>query len=113
MGASDGLKPVLRGCPACSAHPSASLGFAAALGGMYGFGMSTLSELERVVDRLSVAEQEELLRHLEARLHRQRGATGSAPHDDWMRRLDALRASIGLGKSNLSGEQALAELREE
>jgi len=30
-----------------------------------------------------------------------------------MRRLDALRASIGLGKSNLSGEQALAELREE
>jgi hypothetical protein len=94
------------------AHPP-RLRFAAALRGVYGFGMSTLSELEGVVDRLSVAEQEELLRHLEARLHRHGAMPGRTPHDDWMRRLDSLRASIDSGSSNLSGERVLAELREE
>jgi hypothetical protein len=51
----------------CEQHALTSPGFAAALSGVYGFGMSTLSEPETVVDRLSLAEQQELLRHLPER----------------------------------------------
>ena len=75
--------------------------------------MKTLSELETVVDCLPLAEQEELLRHLEARLRHQRSAGNSASREEWMRRLDALRAQIGAGAPRLTGEQIIAELRGE
>ncbi len=75
--------------------------------------MHTLSELETVVDRLPLAEQEELLRHLEQSLRRRRTAGGSGLRDAWMSRLDELRASIGSGTPGVSGEQILDELREE
>jgi hypothetical protein len=74
--------------------------------------MSTLTEIETVVERLPLAEQEELLRHLEAKLRRG-STTASASREDWMRRLQSLRASIGSGTSTLTGEQILVDLRED
>jgi hypothetical protein len=76
------------------------------------FGMSRLTEIETVVDRLSLAEQEELLRHLEARLRR-RGTATPAEREEWMRRLDALRDSIAPGPGTVTSDQILDELRDE
>jgi hypothetical protein len=74
--------------------------------------MSTLTEIETAVDRLPPAEQEELLHHLAATVRRRRGAAGPAVAEQWMKRLDALRASIGSGNQTLTTEQILADARE-
>ena len=75
--------------------------------------MSTLAEIESAVYRLSLAEQEELLRQLAKRLRVQRAAAGPPPRGAWMARLEALRDSIGTGRQTQSSEQILEELREE
>ncbi len=72
----------------------------------------SLAELETVVESLSEAEQDELLRHLEAR--RQRRNVPKPPSaQEWMQRLDALRASLDTGRCTVSGEQIIDELRED
>jgi hypothetical protein len=76
--------------------------------------MSTLAEIESALDRLTVAEQEELMRHLAQRLRHQPGVTQPASREAWMRRLEELRASIGSARSpTLQTEQILERLREE
>jgi len=75
--------------------------------------MHSLTEIESVVDRLPVAEQEELLRHLEANLRNRRSESTSVPRAQWMGRLEALRNAIGNGVPRSSSEQILAELRED
>ena len=75
-------------------------------------GMSTLAEIESAVDRLPPEEQEELLQHLTATVRRRRGAAGPAVTEEWMKRLDALRASIGTGSRTLTSEQILEDARE-
>lgn len=75
--------------------------------------MSTLAEIESAVRRLSLAEQEQLLRHLGKQVRRQRTPTSPVERAQWMSRLDQLRASIGSGTHTLSTEQILAESREE
>jgi hypothetical protein len=94
--------------------PLGRLIFAAARFGVYRFVMRTLSELETVVDCLPLAEQEELLRHLEAKLRHQRNSAASpAAREEWMRRLDVLRAQISAGNPRLTSEQIISELRGE
>jgi len=73
----------------------------------------SLTELETAIDQLTAPQQEELLRHLEDTLRRKRNGSGPQPRDQWMRRLRSLRASIDTGTTVLSGEQILAELRED
>jgi hypothetical protein len=73
----------------------------------------SISEIESIVDQLPLAEQEELLRHLQASLRNHRSLGGPASREEWMHRLHALRDSIGTGATSLSGESILADLREE
>jgi hypothetical protein len=75
--------------------------------------MSTLSEIESAVDQLPLVEQEQLLRHLATRLRRQRGLAGLALREQWMNRLDELRASIDSGRQTVDSESILEESREE
>ena len=86
--------------------------FAAALYAEYRFSMS-VSEIETAFRQLSIAEQEELLLHLEHTLRRRRDTGVPESREEWMRRLHELRASIGSGTSKLSSEQILEELRED
>ena len=87
--------------------------FAAAPAKRYDFHMSNLSEVETVVDRLTPAEQEQLLRRLETKLRRPQNADAWPSREDWMQRLDALRASIGSGTPASNSEQIFADLRED
>jgi hypothetical protein len=80
---------------------------------VYRFVMSTLTEIEAVVDRLSLADQEQLLRHLEASLRGRQNNGAASSRRDWMQRLDALRNSISSGTTTLTSEQILTDLREE
>ena len=73
----------------------------------------SLAEIETAVERLSVAEQQELLRHLEDMLRHKRHEGVPESRDDWMRRLHSLRSSISSGKLTLSAEQIMAELRDD
>ena len=73
----------------------------------------SLTEIETAVNQLSVAEQEQLLRHLENTLRRNRDTGGPESREEWMRRLHSLRASMGTGKSTLSSERILEESRED
>lgn len=75
--------------------------------------MATLAELERAVEQLPLAEQEELLRHVSTRVRQLRAGADAARLEQWMSRLDALRAAIGTGRTSLSAEHLLDELREE
>lgn len=70
-------------------------------------------EIETVVNRLPVAEQEQLLSYLEAALRGRKNSGAPASREDWVGRLRSLRASIGSGTSKLSGEQILEDLRED
>jgi hypothetical protein len=74
--------------------------------------MSSLAEIESAVDRLSFEEQEALLRHLAMKVRRQNCGTKPAA-EEWMDRLDTLRASIDSGRRTLTTDQILAESREE
>jgi len=76
-------------------------------------GMTTLTEIQAGIDRLPVAQQEELLRHLQARLRRQGRVITPAARREWMQRLSALRAATGSGTMTVSSEQILTELRED
>jgi hypothetical protein len=73
----------------------------------------SIHEIESEVDRLSPAEQEQLLRHIEATLRARRPQPGHPSREEWLKNLDQLRNSIGTGVNNLSVEQILAESREE
>ena len=73
----------------------------------------SINEIESEVDRLSLAEQQELLRHLEASLRARRRQAPLASREEWMNRLEVLRRSINTGGTTPTGEQILAELREE
>jgi len=75
--------------------------------------MSTITEIEAAVDRLSPGEQAELLRQLANRLRSHQRATGPASRELWLGRLRALRAAIGTGGPTLSSAQVLDELRQE
>jgi len=75
--------------------------------------MTTLAEIEKAVERLPLEEQEQLLRHLGTRVRQQRRAADPTSREQWMTRLDGLRASIGTGLEALTTEQILAESREE
>jgi hypothetical protein len=75
--------------------------------------MSTLTEIESAVERLSRDDQEKLLRHLESRLHRSQAVRTASASQEWADRLDALGASISTGVNGPSTEQILDELREE
>jgi hypothetical protein len=76
--------------------------------------MSTLSEIEAAVDRLPLAEQEQLLRHLDQKVHSRKSTTGGSP-EQWMRRLDEHRKSMGTNgsRSMRPTQQLLDELRED
>ncbi|HEY1684814.1 MAG TPA: hypothetical protein VGG19_08630 [Tepidisphaeraceae bacterium] len=73
----------------------------------------SITEIEAVVDRLSLPEQEQLLRHLQANLRRGESSSDYTSRETWMQRLDALRNSIGSRTVNLSSEQILTESRGE
>jgi hypothetical protein len=74
----------------------------------------SLTEIETAVGQLSIAEQEELLRHLHSKLGRRRNSPDQAAREEWMKRLDALRASIDTGKPSVSSsEEILTDLRGE
>jgi hypothetical protein len=73
----------------------------------------SIHEIENEVDRLSLAEQEQLLRHIEATLRARCPQLGYASREKWQKSLDHLRKSIGTAASNISVEQMLAESREE
>ena len=79
--------------------------------------MSSLVEIESAVDQLPLAEKEELLRYLEARLRVCGGeATPVSPtgtREQWGRRLDALRASISTGQHTISADDIISESRAE
>jgi CHAD domain-containing protein len=75
--------------------------------------MSTLAEIETAVDQLPLADQEELLHRLTVAVRRRRAAVSPAAMEQWMDRLDALRASIGSGRQTLTTGQIIAEGREE
>ena len=76
--------------------------------------MDTLTELEAAVDRLSLPEQEQMLRHLTAKVRRcQDDGYGSGPRADWMRRLAAFRASGGPPVPSVPGDRIVSELRGE
>jgi hypothetical protein len=83
------------------------------LGQVYRSDMSTLVEIESAIHRLPLAEQEELLRRLEARLRHRPDRAESISREVWMQRLDALRTSIGSGTINMTCDNILTELREE
>ena len=74
--------------------------------------MSTLAEIETAVDGLPLEEQEALLRRLALSVQRRRGTWTPGAAEQWMSRLDALRASIGSGTQTLTSEQIIAEGRE-
>ena len=73
----------------------------------------SIHEIESEVDRLSLAEQEQLLHHIEATLRAHRPQPGYASREQWLKNLDQLRNSIGTGATNISVEQILAESRED
>ena len=75
--------------------------------------MSTLVEIETAIRRLSLAEQQQLLSHLEKLVHRPRVDSGAQVRDHWMGRLKHLRAAIGAGSQTLTSEGILNESREE
>jgi hypothetical protein len=75
--------------------------------------MSTLPEIETAIYRLPLSEQEKLLNHLLIRVRHERSAAAPALLEQWMGRLEALRASIGSGSVTIPSEQILAEAREE
>jgi hypothetical protein len=74
--------------------------------------MSTLTEIESAVDQLSREQQEVLLKHLSDKLSSRKGMSSESVQQ-WMDRLDALRASIGTGRQSVSTDQILDESREE
>ncbi len=74
--------------------------------------MSTLTEIENAADRLPPEEQEKLPLHLSAALRRQKSVPGSSIAQDWMTRLDTLRASVGSGQHTLASDQILTDSRE-
>ena len=79
--------------------------------------MSSLVEIESAVDQLPLADKEELLRYLEARL-RARGdeatsVSRAGVREQWGQRLDALRASISTGQFTISAEDIISESRAE
>lgn len=75
--------------------------------------MSTISDIEAAVDRLSPGEQAELLRQLANRLRSRQPATAPSSRELWLGRLRALRATIGTGQQTLGSAQVLDELRQE
>ena len=74
--------------------------------------MSTLTEIENAADQLPPEEQEKLLHHLTAALRRRKSVPSSSIAEDWMKRLDALRASVGSGQHTLASDQILTDSRE-
>jgi hypothetical protein len=79
--------------------------------GISSLAMTTLAEIESAINLLAPAEQEALLLHLEARVRRHQSNSGAAEREQWMDRLDALRASIGSGIHG--SEQMISESRDE
>ncbi len=75
--------------------------------------MDTLAEVEAAVDPLSPLEQDALMRHLAVKVWGQQDPYGDGRRADWMRRLEALRASIGAPMPSLTAEQIIGELRGE
>ena len=75
--------------------------------------MTTLAEIEAAIHTLAPPEQERLLRDLERLVQGRRATPGPQAREQWMSRLENLRASIDTGGQKLSSEQILAEAREE
>ena len=75
--------------------------------------MTTLAEIETAIHALAPPDQERLLRDLERLVQGRRTAPGPQAREQWMNRLENLRASIDAGGQKLSSEQILAESREE
>jgi hypothetical protein len=75
--------------------------------------MSTLAEIATAIRRLPPGEQEELLRQLQEMVNRHRGKPGAEAREQWMDRLDDLRARLHSGSQRLTTEQILTESREE
>ncbi len=75
--------------------------------------MSTLSEIERAVDQLPLAEQEQLLRSLTSRVRPRPSVADPVKREQWVKQLRELRASIGTGGQESSSEQILEDLRAE
>ena len=71
-----------------------------------------LQEIQTAIDLLPREDKESLLHHLEMSLHQQAASERSSA-EQWMRRLDELRASIGTGSIKLTVEDILADSREE
>jgi hypothetical protein len=69
-----------------------------------------LTEIETAAERLSVAEQQELLRHLEALQLRKHQVAENDPREGRVRQLNSLRTSVGSSTTMMSGEQVLAKL---
>lgn len=76
--------------------------------------MSTLSEIEAAVDRLPLAQQEQLLRYLDRKVHNRQPLEGGS-REQWMNRLDQLRKTMGTNgsRSTRPTQQVLDELRED
>ena len=75
--------------------------------------MSTLTEIEIAVDSLPPEQQQELLRHLAATVRRRRSPSYPASVEQWMERLDRLRATISTGHQTMTTEQIFSDAREE
>jgi hypothetical protein len=71
----------------------------------------SLTEIETAVQQLSVAEQHELLRHLEESLRPRHRNLDRPARERWMQELAALRNAICTNAPALTIEQILAESR--
>jgi hypothetical protein len=73
--------------------------------------MPTLTSVEEAVASLPLIEQEKLLRSLAQRLHKTSPGAKHETREEWLSRLDKLRASVGTGKIGPSTEEILDDLR--
>ena len=80
----------------------------------YSKGASTLSEIEAAVDQLPHPEQEILLEHLARKLRARRVSDGSrAQRERWLEKLDRLRNRGFTGKTGVSLQEILDDIRAE
>ena len=80
----------------------------------YSKGVSTLSEIEAAVDQLPHPEQEILLEHLVRKLRARRVSEGSrAQRERWLEKLDRLRNRSFTGKTGVSLQEILDDIRAE
>jgi hypothetical protein len=76
--------------------------------------VSTLSEIEAAVDQLPHPEQEILLEHLARKLGARRVSEGSrAQRERWLEKLDRLRNRGFTGKTGVSLQEILDDIRAE